>query len=139
MVQIATIGGKIIAYAGKVGLYPSCCCKPCEVCSCSSINNLNYTIRVNFSRNWGGLCTDLPLEIGLYSLSECNNGIFSLYSEIDTVLCDPEAPCGAIQIFLRLANSDCNCETGENCELELVGFEPVDCAGGIAGVELIQN
>lgn len=113
----------------------------CEECCCSYINGLwRYTIRINFSRSWGGSCIDVPYDIELSSLTNGDNCLFTIFTDIDNVLCDPETYCGSIRISLRLVNpANCNCDTGENCQLELVGWEAINCDGGIASVQLIEN
>lgn len=73
MAKIASIGGKIIQAAGKIGLYPGCCC---ESCCCLDFSGVNFTFTIdcgNGNETFTGTLDNggngVDVETGTWSLS----------------------------------------------------------------------
>ena len=148
MAPIYLYNGGILVRDGKVAVNQNCCCSSSSSC-CDSLNYFGnyYTIRITFSGPWGGLCRDVPLDTPVYSLTGGVNCDFTIFIDLDTVVCgDPEIQCGSLEVYLTVSTTNnpssssstsCDCFTGENCQLQMTGFNPINCDGGIASVELI--
>jgi hypothetical protein len=134
MTSVYKYNNAIIINDGKIGISANCCCE----CVCTNIANINYSLIITLNKPFGLNCVDVPIEIPINNLINCENGIFPGLSDLDVDLC-PEGSCGGIIFNLRLSDPNCNCESGEGCEIELVGWEPDNCPGHIASVQLIKN
>ena len=146
MAPIYLYNGGILLRDGKVAVNQNCCCSSSSCCDNLFYSGNSYTIRINFSRPWGGTCTDVPLDTSVYSLTGGVNCNFTVYIDLDTSLCDPEMPCGGVEVYLTVSTTNnpssssstsCDCNSGENCQLQMTGYNPINCDGGIASVELI--
>ena len=136
----------ILLRDGKIAVNQNCCCSSSSCCNYLNYTSNYYTIRINFSRAWGGTCTDVPLDIPVYGLTGGVNCSFTFFTDLDTSLCDPETSCVSLEVYLTVSTTNnpssssstsCNCDTGENCQLQITGFNAINCDGGIASVELI--
>lgn len=145
MTSVATRDGKVILKNGSVGLETSCCCGADggsgDPCTCANL--LFYVVvRVTFSRAYGicGLIEfDTPVEFLIDSTLPCVNGTFTAQTDIDISLCSPDQYCEGANIFFSIVDPPCNCAQGTNsCQVEITGWEEVDCNGGITSIELLQ-
>lgn len=130
MTSVYKHNNSIIIQDGKIGISQNCCC---EQCFCENIANICYNIILTFDGGWGQNCINVPIEIGpLNQLTQCENGLFQIAGDLDLVTCEngvPTTACGGWTASLRLVDPQCNCETGEACEIVLDGWEPVGCPG----------
>lgn len=137
MTYVTMKDNKVLMKGANVTTGSECCCQT-ATCICSTLMFNNVTIRITLALPYGLLCWDRPIDIPISDVRTCENGVFSIYSDLDIDLCTEGggAPCGSIIVHFAIVG-ECDCTSTDECALEIAGWEPINCDGGIANVEII--